>query len=737
MKCTNCQYELGPHDSFCSNCGAKVKPNFCNQCGSRLDLGVNFCTQCGFPVAEMIEVPSEAAVVTPAPLQVSDNGQLTSAATDTLSLSDAPTSSETSTSSDTLDSSDAPASSEMLASSNPATSPDAPTSSEEVAVSDLDNIAVGNEDGFLTAETQNRARTSTADVSLPRFAQSPLEEHVAEMPDVLAPEIPEHEIPEPEIPAPAVPNPAISEPKTAADGMKLPIDAKEKSVEVEQTSSYIAAEESSVPQTQQAPVVAEQTPIVADQISAALPQAPVANQPDANQPDVEPSKKEKKKNKKRRGRKILIFLSILVLLAGGVVAFFAAQDILIFHGEFPYVRIFKEGDLPLNSAQTDLFYKKYVLEFKVAVDAENQAEITRLYRKIAGMNQMIEEQYLPPVDTKQEAIIESYSPYRAKFEIIAETNKDLMYRAFYAEKLEDTDQYKILFFTADSLKGDEDLAFLKKVVAYCREKGNRGEMMRLLGAIVRQDGAKGVALIKELSDKDAEAFIAGFDEESSAELTKAIESRDKESLIANHNQVSKFYAELDNIYADSADQSLLNLSKEMRNRFLENLRSRNLEIIRIFVEDENPDANSKRLVNDVFSLDQIQGDSGKELVSILSNYFAKIGDYEQASHLLRTAIGVYGADGVALANQIQAEIAKNYPDLKSGWEYMDLPKYHSVSSANEGYYRVTTKEGDQKRWGLIDSEGNVIIEPMYEIMGKFLEGRAAVRLNNKWGFFLA
>ena len=53
VTCTQCGASLDSSQKFCSECGAKVKPQeedkprFCTNCGSPLDASTAFCTECG------------------------------------------------------------------------------------------------------------------------------------------------------------------------------------------------------------------------------------------------------------------------------------------------------------------------------------------------------------------------------------------------------------------------------------------------------------------------------------------------------------------------------------------------------------------------------------------------------------------------------------------------------------------------------------------------------------------
>lgn len=59
-------------------------------------------------------------------------------------------------------------------------------------------------------------------------------------------------------------------------------------------------------------------------------------------------------------------------------------------------------------------------------------------------------------------------------------------------------------------------------------------------------------------------------------------------------------------------------------------------------------------------------------------------------------------------------------------------KYYAISSkSHDGLAAVRTHSG---KWGFIDLDGNVVIEPRFDTANLFFHERAPVLLNNKWGF---
>jgi len=59
------------------------------------------------------------------------------------------------------------------------------------------------------------------------------------------------------------------------------------------------------------------------------------------------------------------------------------------------------------------------------------------------------------------------------------------------------------------------------------------------------------------------------------------------------------------------------------------------------------------------------------------------------------------------------------------------PQYQNVRSFSEGLAPVQANNG---RWGYINNNKQWVIPPKFEDAQEFKDGRAAVKLNKKWGF---
>jgi hypothetical protein len=59
------------------------------------------------------------------------------------------------------------------------------------------------------------------------------------------------------------------------------------------------------------------------------------------------------------------------------------------------------------------------------------------------------------------------------------------------------------------------------------------------------------------------------------------------------------------------------------------------------------------------------------------------------------------------------------------------PTYQDAGSFSEGLAPVQASNG---RWGYINTNNQLVIRPKFEDAKEFKGGRAAVKLNKKWGF---
>ena len=59
------------------------------------------------------------------------------------------------------------------------------------------------------------------------------------------------------------------------------------------------------------------------------------------------------------------------------------------------------------------------------------------------------------------------------------------------------------------------------------------------------------------------------------------------------------------------------------------------------------------------------------------------------------------------------------------------PRYRNVGSFSEGYAAVQANTG---RWGFVNQQRVMVIQPKFEEVKEFKDGRAAVKMNGRWGF---
>jgi len=50
------------------------------------------------------------------------------------------------------------------------------------------------------------------------------------------------------------------------------------------------------------------------------------------------------------------------------------------------------------------------------------------------------------------------------------------------------------------------------------------------------------------------------------------------------------------------------------------------------------------------------------------------------------------------------------------------------------YFDGLAKFQTQGKWGFVDTTGNVIVKPIYDYVGNFINGRANIEINGKQGY---
>jgi len=62
------------------------------------------------------------------------------------------------------------------------------------------------------------------------------------------------------------------------------------------------------------------------------------------------------------------------------------------------------------------------------------------------------------------------------------------------------------------------------------------------------------------------------------------------------------------------------------------------------------------------------------------------------------------------------------------------PKFSIAERFSEGLAAVAIQTENGLKWGYIDTQGNWVMEPIYDEAQSISEGAAAVRVGGKWGY---
>lgn len=217
-------------------------------------------------------------------------------------------------------------------------------------------------------------------------------------------------------------------------------------------------------------------------------------------------------------------------------------------------------------------------------------------------------------------------------------------------------------------------------------------------------------------------------------LVKAVENKDNQSIIKEYHDISIINKKISDTLSQPSNEKEQDLIREFENQMQilsQIIEKYGVEIISTFI---NAGDSEKIFLGEIFQNDMIRGENGKKLVEIMANFYAQNNEVENLNSILRTAISVYGNEGIEIVNVLQQKLYTEYKDLPKAWSYLNTPSYDMVMNAEDGYFKVANYIQGELLWGLVDSTGQEIVTPQYQLLGNFLEDRAAVKKNGKWGF---
>ena len=112
--------------------------------------------------------------------------------------------------------------------------------------------------------------------------------------------------------------------------------------------------------------------------------------------------------------------------------------------------------------------------------------------------------------------------------------------------------------------------------------------------------------------------------------------------------------------------------------------------------------------------------------TLVNSKFEQIGDKEYANIIIDDN-GYAIRKGLLFANYE----GKGYQLTNTDGETVSEEYYEDARLMIDGTYAAVQKDG---KWGFIDAEGKVVIEPQYDDARSFSNGYAAVQKDGKWGF---
>jgi hypothetical protein len=139
-----------------------------------------------------------------------------------------------------------------------------------------------------------------------------------------------------------------------------------------------------------------------------------------------------------------------------------------------------------------------------------------------------------------------------------------------------------------------------------------------------------------------------------------------------------------------------------------------------------------------YSSGMINEDNRDEMVDVMFYAFAETGDFVRAERVIRELLNPFTDDALAKTLAYQQELADDYDAWEPAWSKLAGAEYDRTLPFENGLAKVAVNVGSAEnkiyQWGLIDAEGNEVVAPMYDTIGGFLEGRAAVQKSGLWGF---
>jgi uncharacterized protein YfaP (DUF2135 family) len=139
-----------------------------------------------------------------------------------------------------------------------------------------------------------------------------------------------------------------------------------------------------------------------------------------------------------------------------------------------------------------------------------------------------------------------------------------------------------------------------------------------------------------------------------------------------------------------------------------------------------------------YSSGMIDDGNRADMVDMMFRAFAEEGDFARARRVVRELLNPFTRETLTKSLAYQLTLSEEYGDTEAAWGRLGEGEYDRALAFENGMAKVARNVGSEENkiyeWGLIDADGGETVSPRYDVIGGFLEGRAAVKKAGLWGF---
>jgi hypothetical protein len=137
---------------------------------------------------------------------------------------------------------------------------------------------------------------------------------------------------------------------------------------------------------------------------------------------------------------------------------------------------------------------------------------------------------------------------------------------------------------------------------------------------------------------------------------------------------------------------------------------------------------------DFFPMSQIIEANKRTIYPVLADAYILTERDRNVDRILRDMTSTLNANTMAEMTSFIAALDARHPNRTKTYNLISIENYSFIRPFEDDVAIVGRTTGGVTKYGLINKEGRVLIEPQYDWMEGFLEGLCAVYLNGKWGF---